>query len=179
MQNTIIICGGFNPSIYNNNFANLFYKYRANILVFPTEKNSPYDSLNIVNFLQKNCLSREENHLIFIGFSAGVVGALGAGRLWQRQGGQVLALLAFDGWGVPLIADFPIHCLSHDSFTHYCSTFWVKNSKHFVAYPRVSHQDIWRSPLTIQGYYYDDNKTVKKINQMDFLKLILYKYLSF
>lgn len=178
MQNTIVICGGFNPINYNVNFVNFLSNYEANILVFPTEKYAPYDSLNIVNFLQENSVNLYENHLIFIAFSAGVVGALGAGRLWQRKGREVLAILAFDGWGVPLIADFPIHCLSHDVFTHYSSCFWVKNQGHFVAIPTVSHQDIWRSPLSINGYYYSEKET-KKITEIDFINIILKHYIKY
>ncbi|MCU0568633.1 MAG: hypothetical protein MUF49_18805 [Oculatellaceae cyanobacterium Prado106] len=90
--------------------------------------------------------------LFFVGFSAGVVGAIGAARLWHQWGGQVQGLAAFDGWGVPLWGDFPIYRISHDAFTHWSSALLGAGQASFYAEPPVSHLALWRSPETVQGW---------------------------
>ena len=89
--------------------------------------------------------------VLFIGFSAGVVGSIGAARQWQAQGRQVRALIAFDGWGVPLYGNFPIHRVSHDSWTHWSSGGWGDTQASFYADPPVNHLDLWRSPHMASG----------------------------
>lgn len=90
--------------------------------------------------------------LLFISFSAGVVGAIAAAQMWQGLGGQVRAFLALDGWGVPLSGSFPIHRLSHDAFTHWSSAWLGGGSESFYADPAVSHLDLWRTPQTARGW---------------------------
>lgn len=90
--------------------------------------------------------------LVFVAFSAGVVGAIAAARLWQAQGGSVKALIALDGWGVPLYGKFPIHRLSHDYFTHWSSALLGSGCDNFYADPAVEHLDLWRSPQQTQGW---------------------------
>ena len=51
---------------------------------------------------------------MFIAFSAGVVAAVTAAMQWQGEGGKIKGLIAFDGWGVPLLGDFPVYRVSHD-----------------------------------------------------------------
>ena len=55
------------------------------------------------------------------------------------------ALIAFDGWGVPLVGNFPIYRISHDQFTHWSSELLGKGDKSFYADPPVEHLDLWRS----------------------------------
>ena len=62
-----------------------------------------------------------------------MVGAIIAGNLWQKNGGKVKVLFAFDGWGVPLIADFPCYRLSHDYFTHTTSKLLGGDKNAFYA----------------------------------------------
>jgi len=64
----------------------------------------------------------------------------------------VKAVIAFDGWGVPLLGNFPIHRISHDRFTDWSSTLWGRNDSSFYAEPDVAHLDLWRSPQTAQGW---------------------------
>ncbi len=108
-----------------------------------------YSPLHVLQFLQRSGLDRQAP-LLLIGFSAGVVGAIGAARLWQQQGGTVAALIALDGWGVPLIGDFAIHRISHDRFTHW--NFGWPTPASFYADPGVEHLTLWRSPQTVSGW---------------------------
>ncbi len=91
--------------------------------------------------------------LTFIGFSAGVVGAIGAAWAWHQQGRRVQALIALDGWGVPLVAPFPIHRLSHDRFTHWSSQFMGVGATAFYADPAIAHLELWRSPHQAWGWW--------------------------
>lgn len=93
-------------------------------------------------------LSDRNQPLVFIGFSAGVVGAITAAWGWQLLGGKVRAVIALDGWGVPLFGDFPIHRLSHDYFTHWSSAILGSSGDNFYAEPPVAHLSLWRSPQT-------------------------------
>lgn len=91
--------------------------------------------------------------LVMIGFSAGVVGMAGAAWLWQQQGGTIRALIALDGWGVPLYGSFAIHRLSHDAFTHWSSQGLGMGQDPFYAAPGVPHLDLWRSPHEAWGWW--------------------------
>lgn len=100
------------------------------------------------DFTSSDCRSKP---LIFIGFSAGVVGSLGAARLWQAAGNRVLALIALDGWGVPLYGEFPIHRVSHDFWTHWSSGYFGNTQESFYVEPAIEHLELWRSPHTASG----------------------------
>ncbi|MGK7887893.1 MAG: hypothetical protein AB4042_01065 [Leptolyngbyaceae cyanobacterium] len=117
-----------------------------------------YSPHHLWSFLQR-CLAEDRDHhplpphpgLLFIGFSAGVIGSIGAARQWQSQGRKVKACIALDGWGVPLFGAFPIHRISHDQWTHYSSHLLGGSGVSFVANPGVEHLDLWRSPHTTVG----------------------------
>ena len=109
-------------------------------LVYPTQDYPAYSSLHLVQFLHDRPRSDYPQGLIqhpilFVSFSAGVVAAIGAALTWQIQGGQVRALIAVDGWGVPLAGDFPIHRISHDHFTHWSSALLGSGADSFYADP--------------------------------------------
>jgi hypothetical protein len=74
----------------------------ANILVYPGKDVLVLSALHILQFLRERLSNSLESPIIFISFSAGVVGAIGAAHLWQLLGGRVKAFIAIDGWGVPL-----------------------------------------------------------------------------
>ncbi|HIK18455.1 MAG TPA: hypothetical protein IGS53_24655 [Leptolyngbyaceae cyanobacterium M33_DOE_097] len=95
--------------------------------------------------------------LLLIGFSAGVVGAIQTAVAWQLHQHPVRALIAVDGWGVPLTGDFPIHRVSHDAWTHWSSVALGGNATHFYAEPAVNHLDLWRSPQTAIGWQISPN----------------------
>ncbi|MGL5081041.1 MAG: hypothetical protein ACRC8A_06090, partial [Microcoleaceae cyanobacterium] len=129
------------------------------VLVFPTEEYPAYSSWEIVNFLQHNLQTDSPlaTTVTFLSFSAGVVGAMGAAWIWQGLGGQVKALIAIDGWGVPRLGNFPCYRLSHDAFTHWSSSLLGTGDESFYADPGVEHLRVWRSPHTVQGWWLHQN----------------------
>jgi hypothetical protein len=140
------------------------------VCVFPTERFPAYSAPHILKFLGEQWLDLDGRFqhpyplpsVVLVGFSAGVVGAIGVAQVLQSLGISVKALVAIDGWGVPLCnhfpwGHFPIHRLSHDRFTHWSSklldqTLSVGNGSDFYADPAVSHLDLWRSPQTASGW---------------------------
>jgi hypothetical protein len=173
-----IISGGFHSLEITDYFIASFLQIieeisETNICVIPTQKIAPYNVVNIYHFLCQKCgKPAQSSPLIFMSFSAGVVGSIGAGRLWQRKGGIVKSLFAFDGWGVPLIADFPCYRLSHDYFTHLTSLILGGEKNSFYAQPSVSHLDLWRSLFSVQGYY-DTGKGMQKTTAREYISKIL------
>lgn len=152
-----------------------------NILVFsPPNSYLTLSAFHILEFLR----SHQGNPtgatpVVFIGFSAGVVGAIGAALSWQLGGGKVKALIAVDGWGVPLIGDFGLHRLSHDFFTH--STSLLGNGQDsFYADPAVEHLTLWRSPQTVTGWWITSNEEKsppqKRMTAAEFLIMLLKRY---
>lgn len=163
----IVICPGFHPPELTQHFLAQIGRADAGDWVFPAERYPPYSKVHILAFVlyQLNELYQSEvrsieqirqhivqTPLLWIGFSAGVVGAIGAAHLWQLLGGSVTGLIAFDGWGVPLWGNFPIYRLSHDAFTDWSSALLGANADRFYADPPINHLDLWRSPQTVQGY---------------------------
>ena len=165
----IVICPGFHPPELTQRFLMGIGRADAEDWVFPADRYPPYSKVHILAFVlhQLNELhqsTREsrsieqirqqivQTPLLWIGFSAGVVGAIGAAHLWQILGGSVAALIAFDGWGVPLSGNFPIYRLSHDAFTDWSSVLLGGNADRFYADPPINHLDLWQSPQTVQGY---------------------------
>ncbi|MGB3188280.1 MAG: hypothetical protein WBB43_02490, partial [Limnoraphis sp.] len=65
----------------------------------------------------------------------------------------VKALIALDGWGVPLGGNFPIYRISHDRFTHWSSALLGGGVESFYADPPVEHLDLWSSPQTARGWW--------------------------
>lgn len=181
MSFSLIICDGIHPPQWTNDFLGSLHNEiieikEDNYLVFPSQHPS-YNGQSIYQFiLDHHPYPSSSDGLIMIGFSAGVVGALIASGLWQRNGGKVLALIAIDGWGVPLIANFPIHTISHDYFTHLTLIKFNHNCDSFYADPCVSHEQIWRSPLQTLGWWQRADGTKKRSNAIVLIKDCLEKY---
>lgn len=150
----------------------------SNTLIFPTQ-DYPVSALHIVQFLRKHLGNPQETSpLVFISFSAGVVGAIGAAWGWQLSGGNVKAFIALDGWGVPLFGNFPIHRLSHDFFTHWSSVPGTGEDS-FYADPPVEHLELWRSPQTVQGCWVHPVGTSQprtRLTAAEFLTMLLERY---
>ncbi|BAY96886.1 hypothetical protein NIES37_08230 [Tolypothrix tenuis PCC 7101] len=151
-----------------------------NILIFPEQGVLTVSPFKILQFLH-NCLKdRLQSPVFFISFSAGVVGAIIAARLWQLLGGTVTAFIAVDGWGVPLWGDFPIHRMSHDYFTHWSSSLLGSGHNNFYAEPAVDHLSLWRSPQTVQGVLTDQSlglyQNSDRLSASDFVHLLLKRY---
>lgn len=128
-----------------------------NILVFPGEGLLTLSAVHILEFLSDRLGNELKLPVIFVSFSAGVVGAIAAAVKWQQAGGDVKAFIAIDGWGMPLWGNFPIHRLSHDYFTHWSSALLGGGQNNFYAEPAVDHLTIWRSPQTVKGYWVDQS----------------------
>lgn len=175
-----IINQGFNSTILTTDFFAYLKTIindinEENTIIIPNDLIQPYDGLNIYKYIMENHRKfLDSTSIIFIGFSAGVVGAIIAGNLWEKNGGKVETLLAFDGWGVPLIANFPCYRISHDYFTHLTSFGCEKNA--FYASPSVSHLQLWRSPKNVQGYWKMALGIKKKASLEDFIKFCLKKH---
>lgn len=88
--------------------------------------------------------------LFFIGFSAGVVGAMGTAIIRQEN---TQGLIAIDGWGVPLNASFPLYRISHDKFTHITSALLGNGQQNFYCSPEVSHLSLWQNPHLAWGWW--------------------------
>lgn len=153
----------------------------GNVLVFPpSDCYSPLSVFHILQFLQaKQGSPLFAPAVVFIGFSAGVVGSIGTAWSWQMLGGKVKAVIAVDGWGVPLFGNFPIHRISHDFFTH-----WTSSLDHcednFYAEPAIEHLALWRSPKTATGWWVTSNKGTPKpqtrLTAAEFLTMLLKRY---
>ncbi|MDY6785164.1 MAG: hypothetical protein SW833_21905 [Cyanobacteriota bacterium] len=146
----VSICPGFHPSELTDSFVRSVTISTSHFRIVPIQYYPPYSGKDIFKFLSNSVSITTP--LIFIAFSAGVVGAIAAAREWQRRGSEVRALIALDGWGVPLLGDFPIHRLSHDGFTHWSSQALGGGEEGFYADPSVEHLALWRSPQTVWGW---------------------------
>ena len=179
---TLIIC----PGIHNSQLTESFLQSLANFceqnlvrdwLIFPTSEYPAYASREIWQFLaKKQGKPPQASPVLFLAFSAGVVGAIGAARFWRSQGGKVKALIALDGWGVPLISNFPLHRISHDYFTHWSSALLGAGADSFYAQPAVSHLDLWRSPHTARGWWIKAPGCRLHTSAAEFITLLLSKY---
>ncbi len=175
----LIICPGIHPIDITNRFVNKLQlksdRWRSdNILVFPTDRYSAYSAINLERWLKQCRLSpKNAPPLFFIAFSAGVVGGIGAALAWQLQGGKVKAFVAIDGWGVPLVANFPIYRLSHDYFTHWSSALLGKGKESFYADPEVEHLDFWRSPERCWGWQVVSSGLKTRCTAAEYLQLLL------
>ncbi len=109
-----------------------------------------YSPQHVYEYIQSYATAGLEEW-IWIAYSAGVVGALGAARRWHEQF-PIRALIALDGWGLPLTAPFPVYHLSHDGVTHFGVKFMNRLAGTFYAEPAVSHLELWRSPQTVTGW---------------------------
>jgi len=152
---TIIICPGIHsPSITENFLQGIQNIAESNsYLILPTEQYAPYSAIAILQWLKTHYpLPQDAPELSFLSFSAGVVGSIIAANLWQLEGGRVKNFIAFDGWGMPLIGNFPIYRVSHDRFTHNSSAILGVGETGFYADPEVEHLELWRSPDTCTGW---------------------------
>ena len=151
-----------------------------NLLIFPAQDAPAYSAWHILQFLRDRISSPLESSVVFISFSAGVVGAIGAAWGWQLLGGQVKAFIALDGWGVPLFGNFSIHRLSHDYFTQWSSSALGSGKDGFYADPPVEHLELWRSPQNVAGWWVHPNvgKSIPDthLTAAQFLTMLLERY---
>ncbi|MFN6571916.1 hypothetical protein [Dendronalium sp. ChiSLP03b] len=186
---SIIICPGIHELALTESFisgwSSLFTdssigKKTLDIIVFPCEGFLALSSLHILQFLRDRLRDKLGSPVVFISFSAGVVGAIMAAWQWQLLGGHVKAFIAIDGWGMPLWGNFPIHRLSHDYFTHWSSALLGGGHNNFYAEPPVDHLSMWRSPQTVQGWWVDPSvdvsQTPVRLSAAEFLHSLVKRY---
>jgi len=150
----ILICPGMHSPAFTSAFISKLHLALERVQIFPSDRQPVYSPQHVIDYFAL------DDSVLIIAFSAGVVGAIAAARMWQRQGIQIRALIAIDGWGVPLFGDFPIHRISHDRFTHWSSLMLGGNATHFYADPPVGHLTLWHSPETVQGVVEPSNRIV-------------------
>lgn len=142
----ILICPGMHPPVLTESFVSeLSLEILENCRIFPSDRLPVYSPQHLLDFFSPS------EAVLIIAFSAGVVGAIAAARIWHRQGIRIAAFIAIDGWGVPLSGEFPIHRVSHDQFTHWSSLMMGGNATHFYADPSVDHLTLWHSPTEVRG----------------------------
>jgi hypothetical protein len=197
---SVIICPGIHEPALTESFVSALLELNSdnstrltpvNLLIYPSEGFLSLSGFHIVQFLSVNAerfvvrhrLSNKlESPLVFISFSAGVVGAITAACLWQLLGGHVKAFIAIDGWGVPLWGNFPIHRMSHDYFTHWSSPLLDSghNNDNFYADPPVDHLQMWRSPQMAQGWCINSSgggsPSQVRLTAIEFLHMLLKRY---
>jgi hypothetical protein len=158
---SIILCPGIHAPALTASFWNAIQQVKlpnrpgaehSNVYIVPEAQRWAFSPIHTLQFLHQTVPISEP--LVLIGFSAGVVGMAGAAWAWQQQGGSICALIALDGWGVPLYGSFPIYRLSHDGFTHWSSQALGMGQDPFYAEPGVPHLELWQSPDQAWGWWY-------------------------
>jgi hypothetical protein len=119
--------------------------------VFPAEHYPASSGHHLRQFIADQGISAR-SPLVFLAFSAGCVAAATTAAYWTHQGGTVPAVIAVDGWGVPLAGAFAIHRLSHDRWTHTSSGWLGQGLDNFWAEPGVPHGQLWQDPEAVQGW---------------------------
>ncbi|NES97184.1 MAG: hypothetical protein F6K32_18500 [Desertifilum sp. SIO1I2] len=179
---TLVICPGIHDPLLTQQFVEglqLGEMPGLKVVTFPASGIGAISSADISQFLWRQVGDPwRSSELLFISFSAGVVGAIGAAWAWQGFGGKVKALIAIDGWGVPLVGFFPIHRVSHDYFTHWSSALLGAGSDSFYADPGVEHLTLWRSPQTVFGWQQTGGSQKIRTTASEFLKQAIARYES-
>lgn len=175
---SLIICPGIHdPELTEGFLKGLRWEgSNQNLLIFPAHDYPAYSAIDIWQFL---CKSSVNSPVVFISFSAGVVGAIGAAWMWQLSGRSVKAFIAVDGWGVPLSGNFPIHRISHDYFTYWSSAVLGTGEDSFYADPSVEHLELWRSPEIAQGWWVSSGSSTQTrtyTTAAEFLTCLLQRY---
>ena len=174
-----IVCPGIHDSNLTDSFiqniqANSDRFAGLNWLILPTQYYKPYSPVDVYQWLEKKYSAPADTlPLVFICFSAGVVGGLGAALWWQKNGGKIKAFFALDGWGMPIFANFPVYRLSHDYFTHWSSALLGQGDLSFYADPPVDHLDLWRSPKTTMGWWVTSPRMKTRCSAAEFLQNFL------
>lgn len=148
----IVICPGYHsPTLTASFLRGLGWTSvpKPRVLV-PDEKMSPIAGGALLGFIKTQVALCTP--LLFISFSAGGIGALGAAHSWSQDGGVVKGMIVLDGWGLPVLGPFPQYRVSHDGFTHWSSALLGTGLDSFYADPPISHLDLWRSPQLAQGW---------------------------
>ena len=187
----IIICPGIHAPELTKSFIqgclNQAGEKSIDILVYPGQGYLTLSTFHILHFLcdrlgapSDRLNNKLKSPVIFLCFSAGVIGGIGAATAWQLWGGHVQAFIAIDGWGVPLGGNFPIHRLSHDHYTHWTSAYLGMGENNFYAEPAVDHLSMWQSPQSVQGQWTNPSigfsPPKQYLSASEFLNFLLERY---
>ena len=180
----IIICPGIHEPELTKSFIqgclNQSNQNSVDILIFPEQGYLTLSTFHILHFLHNRLGNKLESPVIFLCFSAGVIGGIGAATAWQLLGGHVQAFIAIDGWGVPLAGNFPMHRLSHDYYTHWTSAYLGMGENNFYAEPAVDHLSMWHSPQSVPGQWVNPSlgfsPTKNYLSASEFLNFLLERY---
>lgn len=179
---TLIICPGVHAPVWTQDFLQQLEACipttQAARQVFAAANERPWSPYQLRCFLDEQAIA-PTRPLIFIAFSAGCVAAISAAHYWSSQGKSVAAVIAFDGWGVPMAGPFPIYRLSHDAFTHHTSAWLGHGQASFYADPPVSHQALWRNPQHVRGMAMANREQAPAVaTAMQFLGMCLERHLE-
>lgn len=173
----ILVCPGFNQPKLNHSFINAFPNQADQWLLYPGDQLPPYSPQDILDFWCKSVpKSNITLEVILIGFSAGVVGIQSVAKRLHRNQVKVKALIAMDGWGVPLWENFPTYRMSHDYFTHWSSAILGVGKESFYADPPIDHLELWRSPEITKGWKVNNNGSKIATTALKFIEEILESY---
>ncbi len=189
----LIICPGFHDSAWTDAFLQGVELPKTHpTRIFPIKLSPACSGGDIVSFLHrladgggrsftsnKSVVKNDtlETAPILIGFSAGVLGAMQAAWAWQHLGGQIAAIIAIDGWGVPLISGIPCYRLSHDFFTHWSSALFGIGCDSFYARPSVTHSELWQYPHQVKGQWINHGEEAKSpITAATFIRQIVSRH---
>ncbi len=175
----LVLCPGYHPAALTAAAIAGLGLHSPAPLVFPAPAQPPYSGPALCDFLRDRLAPpAAAPPVIFVGFSAGVVGAVAASWLWSQQGGRVAAAIALDGWGVPdlTLGTIPLHRLSHDAFTHWSSALLGAGGESFWAEPAVEHLALWRSPQTVSGWWQVRPGWRSRCTAAEFLLHLLHRY---
>lgn len=151
----IFVCPGIHSPTLTTQFVTALGLSQQEVLIFPSDQ-PVYSPQHVLDFF------KPQAPVVIIAFSAGVVGAIAATRTWYDRNIPISALIAIDGWGVPLFGDFPIYRVSHDQFTHWSSKL-LGGGESFYADPAVDHLTMWHSPHLVRGYVDFSNRTPNRV----------------
>ncbi|VEP15122.1 conserved hypothetical protein [Hyella patelloides LEGE 07179] len=172
----VIICPGIHETQLTDRFLQSLLRIESEkvmnsvnsvnekFLVFATDKYPAYSPLHVYQWLNKPEILTDE--LLFICFSAGVVGGIGAAIALQLKRVKIKAFIAIDGWGVPLFTNFPLYRFSHDYFTHWSSAILGTGESNFYSDPPVPHLTLWETPETCQGWIVNSGNNHQKISKI-------------
>ena len=163
----VIICPGIHDPQLTASFVASLSQQTYKLLdytVFPTQKFPAYSAVHLFQWLNTQKIVKQE--ILLICFSAGVVAGIGTAFLLQLQGIKIKALIAVDGWGVPLWANFPVYRISHDYFTHWSSALLGTGKSSFYCDPGVDHLTLWESPEVCQGWFLSSDQTSQLANNV-------------
>jgi len=174
----VLVCPGIHPPALTAGFLHALAASHARHWYVLPAAHPPYAPQLVLAYLRQQLGQPPERApaVLFVGFSAGVVGALGAARAWQRQGGRVSATIAIDGWGVPLGSSFPEHRLSHDRLTHCSSALLGAGRDGFYSDPPVAHRALWGQPQCPWGWWLLRPGCRVRCTAAEFLQLLLARY---